>query len=106
MLDELKKSGAALHVIAVGTPSSSLDDEQRNRGMVIAEGTSRTGGRRDQVLAVSGLPEKLKQAADELVNQYVVTYTRPEMLIPPEKVEVATKRPNVTVRARTTAPGR
>jgi VWFA-related protein len=106
VLDELKKSGAALHVIAVGTPSSSLSDEQRNRGMVIAEGTSRTGGRRDQVLAVSGLPEKLKQAADELINQYVVTYTRPEMLIPPEKVEVTTKRPNLTVRARTSAPGR
>ncbi|MGH9309217.1 MAG: VWA domain-containing protein [Vicinamibacterales bacterium] len=104
VLDELRKSGAALHVIAVGTPSSSLSDEQRNRGMVIAEGTSRTGGRRDQVLAVSGLPDKLKQAADELINQYVVSYTRPEMLIPPEKVEVTTKRPNLTVRARTFVP--
>lgn len=101
VLDELRKSGAALHVIAVGTPSSSLTDEERNRGMVIAEGTARTGGRRDQVLAVSGLPEKLKQSADELINQYVVSYARPEMLIPPEKVEVTTKRPNLTVRART-----
>jgi len=100
-LRELMKSGAALHVIAIGTPSSSLDDEMRSRGMVLSEGTVRTGGRRDQVLAVSGLPDKLKQAADELLNQYAVTYGRPDKLIPPEKITVTTTRPGVTVRART-----
>jgi VWFA-related protein len=106
VLDELKKSRAALHVLAVGTPSSSMSDEMRNRNIVIAEGTSRTGGRRDQVLALSGLPDKLKQAADELINQYVVSYARPDTLIPPEKVEVSTTRRNVTARAPTYFPDR
>jgi hypothetical protein len=69
--------------------------------MVISEGTSRTGGRRDQVLAQSGIPDKLKQAADELVNQYVVTYGRPDKLIPPEKIAVSTPKRGITVRART-----
>lgn len=101
VLDELKKTGAALHVIAIGTPSSSLSDEMRNRNMVIAEGTDRTGGRRDQVLAVSGIPDKLKQAAEELVGQYLLTYGRPDTLIPGEKLEVRSTRPNVTVRAPT-----
>jgi VWFA-related protein len=101
VLDELRKSGAALHVIVVGSPTSSLNDEIRNKNIVIAEGTARTGGRRDQVLALSGLPEKLKQAADELINQYVLTYTRPERLVPPEKVEVTSTRRGLTVRART-----
>jgi hypothetical protein len=105
VLKELAKSGAALHVIAIGTPSSSLDDEMRTRGLVLSEGTVRTGGRRDQVLANSGIPDKLKQAADELLNQYVVTYGRPEKLIPPEKITVTTTRPNVTVRARTRVAG-
>ena len=73
----------------------------RTRGLVLSEGTVRTGGRRDQVLAVSGIPDKLKQAADELLNQYVVTYGRPEKLIPPEKITVTTTKSNVTVRART-----
>jgi VWFA-related protein len=100
VLDELRKSGVALHVLAIGTPSSSMTDEMRNRNIVLADGTDRTGGRRDQVLALSGLPDKLKQAADELVNQYKVTYTRPDALIPPEKIEVGTTRPNLTVRAR------
>lgn len=103
VLRELEKSGAAFHAVAIGSPSSSLDDEMRNRGQVLAEGTSRTGGRRDQVLANSGIPDKLKQVADELLNQYVVTYGRPDKLIPPEKVSVTSTRPNVTVRARTRA---
>jgi VWFA-related protein len=103
VLRELQKSGAALHVVAIGTPDVGMSDEQRNRGMVLAEGTSRTGGRRDQVLAVSGLPDKIKQAADELLNQYVVTYGRPDKLIPPEKIAVSSTRSNVTVRARTRA---
>lgn len=101
VLEELMKSGAALHVVSVGSPSASLTDEMRNRNIVIADGTERTGGRRDQVLAVSGIPEKLKQVADELLNQYLLTYGRPESLVPPEKLEVGSTRSNVTVRART-----
>jgi VWFA-related protein len=101
VLRELMKSGAALHVIAIGTPSGSTEDEMRSRGLVLSEGTARTGGRRDQVLAVSGIPDKLKQAADELLNQYIVTYGRPDKLIPPEKITVTSTRKGVTVRART-----
>jgi VWFA-related protein len=103
VLRELEKSGAIFHAIAIGTPSSSLEDEMRNRGQVLSEGTSRSGGRSDQVLANSGIPDKLKQVADEMLNQYVVTYGRPDKLIPPEKISVTSSRPNVTVRARTRA---
>jgi VWFA-related protein len=106
VLEELQKSGATLHVLAIGTPSSSLDDEIRNRNMVIAEGTARTGGRREQVLALMAIPEVLKQLAVELTNQYVVTYVRPEMLIPPQKVDVAVSQPGLTVRAPKRLSGR
>ena len=43
------------------------------------------------------------QVADELTNQYVVQYGRPEQLIPPEKVQVTVKRQGLTVRAKTRA---
>ena len=99
VLEELAKSRATLHVLAIGTPSASQEDEIRNRNLVVAEGTSRTGGRRDQVLAISAIPQKMKQLGDELLKQYVVTYGRPETLIPPEKVEVSVTRPGLTVRA-------
>ncbi len=106
VLDALVASGAALHVLAVGTPSSSMADEIRNRNQVIAEGTEMTGGRRDQLLTPSALAETLPRVAAELLNQYVVTYSRPESLIPPEKVKVTVSRPEATVRARTRAAGR
>jgi VWFA-related protein len=106
VLDDLKKSGATLHVLAIGTPSDSLSDEMRNRNIVIAEGTERTGGRRDQLLSVMSITDKLTQLADELLNQYVVTYARPETLIPPEKMEVSVKGRGLTTRARTRTAGR
>lgn len=101
VLDQLDKSGAALHVVSLGTPSSSQADEMRNRNQVIAVGTERTGGRRDNVLAFTGAAPHMTQIAAELTHQYVVTYSRPETLIPPEKIEVTVKNPALTVHART-----
>jgi VWFA-related protein len=101
VLAAIRNSGATLHVISLGQPSLSQADEMRNRNMAIAEGTAQTGGRRDQVLALSGLPDRLKQVAEDLTNQYVVTYGRPESLIPPEKVQVSVSRAGLTARART-----
>jgi hypothetical protein len=106
VLKTLDASGAALHVLSIGSPSRSMTDEWRNLNMVIAEGAKNTGGRRDQVLAISGIPEALLRVANELNNQYVVTYGRPERLVPPEKIQVTVSRPGVTVRARTKVSGK
>jgi hypothetical protein len=57
------------------------------------------------VLASSGIPEALLRVADDLLNQYVVTYGRPDRLIPPEKLQVTSTKPGVTVRARTRVAG-
>ena len=106
VLKALDTSGATLHVLSVGMPSSSMTDETRNLNRVVADGTQRTGGRRDQALAASGIAEALPKVADDLLNQYVVTYGRPDTLIPPEKLQVTVSRPGVTVRARTRISGR
>jgi hypothetical protein len=101
VLNELAKGGGALHVVAIGTPNSNLTDGIRNRNQSIAVGTERTGGRRDNVLALTGAAPRMRQLADELLNQYVVTYARPETLIPPDKIEVTVTKPGLTARART-----
>jgi VWFA-related protein len=101
VLDALDKAHATLHVISLGQPSRNASDEMRNRNQAIAEGTERTGGRRDNVLALTGAAPRMKQLAGELAHQYVVTYGRPETLIPPEKIEVTVGNPALTVRART-----
>jgi len=104
VLDELDKSRAAFHVVTLGTPGSSQVDEMRNRNLVIAMGTERTGGRRDNVLPLTGAAPRMKQLASELIGQYLVTYGRPETLIPPEKIEVTVSKPGLTARARTRNP--
>jgi VWFA-related protein len=101
VLDPLARAHAALHVVSLGQPRASLTDEIRNRDQVIAMGTERTGGRRDNVLALTAAAPKMKQLAAELINQYVVTYSRPETLIPPEKLEVTVSKPGLVARART-----
>jgi Ca-activated chloride channel homolog len=106
VLKTLNGSGATLDMLSIGTPSSSMADEMRNLNQTIAEGTKDTGGRRDQVLATSGIPEALLRVADDLLNQYVVTYGRPERLIPPEKLQVTVSKPDVSVRARTRLAGK
>ena len=101
VLSELAKGRATLHVVSLGQPSGSLSDELRNRDQVVAIGTERTGGRRDNVIALTAAASKMKQLAREILTQYVVTYARPDTLIPPEKVEVTVTRPGLTARART-----
>ena len=104
VLEELQRSGATLHVLAVGTPSSSLSEEIRNKNIVVSQGTETTGGRREQLLSELAIPDALDKLAGELLNQYVVTYGRPEALVPPEKVEVTVSKPGLTARARTRLP--
>jgi len=103
VLEALTRSRATLHVLAIGQPASSQTDEMRNRNIVIGDGPDKSGGRRDQVLVPLGLKDRMLQLADELTNQYVVQYGRPEQLIPPEKVQVTVSKPGLTVRARTSA---
>lgn len=104
VLDELYKSGATLHVLTIGTPTGTLTDEIRNKNLVVARGTESTGGRREHLLAEMAIPAALEKLADELLNQYVVTYGRPDALVPPEQIAVTVNRPGLTARARTRLP--
>ncbi len=106
VLDQLYPSGVTLHVLSVGQPLAGLDDESRNKNQVVAEGTEKTGGRRDQLLSVMGIPDGLAKVANDLLHQYVVTYGRPEALIPPARIQVTSPRQGVTVRARTRLTGK
>ena len=101
VLSEIQKAGATLHVVSLGPVHQTMGDETRNRDQVVAIGTEQTGGRRDNPLAYTGAAPSMKQLAAELLNQYVVTYSRPERLIPPEKIDVTVSKPGLTARART-----
>jgi VWFA-related protein len=95
----LNDSGASFHIVMVGPPPTDvISTEGRERAIVFSSATEDTGGRYDNVLAASGLPDRLKQVANELTHQYLVTYSRPDSLIPPERIKITSKRSDVTVR--------
>jgi von Willebrand factor type A domain len=98
VLDALHQADAPLYAIMFGTPSSSLSDEARNRNIVLDRGVIDTGGNREQLLAPSGLGDRLKRLATQLTHQYRVTYARPQSLIPPEKITVSVTRQGAVAR--------
>jgi VWFA-related protein len=103
----------ALHVMVLGGMNVSLDlpdglpdavtfDSRQNadRDLVLARLTRATGGRYEDVLAISAVTMKLSQLAGELSNQYRVTFARPQRLIPPEKTEISARDPKLRARGR------
>jgi hypothetical protein len=98
VVDPLKDSGSAFYAFMLGQPDTSLSIESRERAIVLDEGTRLTGGAYDQVLTSLGLLPNLKRLADQLTHQYKVTYSRPESLIPPEKITVSAAKPGLVAR--------
>ena len=100
VLPELQKSGAALYVLNInsGRTPNMRDDGYRNRATLFDEGARLTGGTRTELLNSLTLPAALKRLGDQLSNQYRVTYSRPDSLIPPENVDVTATREGVTAR--------
>jgi len=100
VLDSLRASGAKFDalVVSIGQAADVLSDGGRNRAIVLDQGTGLAGGRRVDLLSGMGLGDGLKRLASELSNQYLVTYSRPESLIPPEKIEVSVTRPGLVAR--------
>lgn len=93
----MNRAGVSLHAVTVGMfPITS--DVERERAFTLDEGTRRTGGQRVALLHELGLEQALQKLARELSSQYKVVYGRPESLIQPDKIEVASGRAGVTMR--------
>ena len=99
VLDELRKSATLQSFVLTRRVGVALDDARRERELTMAKGTIDTGGRREHLLTSMALGDRLKDLANELKNQYRIDYSRPSMLIPPEKIDVGVKREGLTVRA-------
>ncbi|MEQ1758326.1 MAG: VWA domain-containing protein [Vicinamibacterales bacterium] len=100
VLDAITASGAGFYPIAVGrfpmTPAT-VDGPEHERTVVISSAPEASGGRRFDLLASSAIEGAMAKVARILTSQYKVVYSRPETLIPPEKVQIATTRTGVIV---------
>ncbi len=96
VLDALARGGAMLHAVVLNTPAgAALNDEARNRASVLDRGPKDSGGTRVDILASQAFDGKLKELAAILKSQHRVVYSRPESLIPPEKLEITSANANV-----------
>jgi VWFA-related protein len=97
VVDALQQAGVALHAIVIGVLDFTSIPE-RERAVAIDAGTRETGGQHVTLLIDSAVEQALQKLARQLSSQYKVVYGRPESLIPPEKTEVTSGRPRVTMR--------
>ena len=96
VLEALKRGGAQLHVVVLNTrEGTSLADPARNRASVFDLGPKQSGGTRADVLTSQAFDVKLLELAAILKSQHRVVYSRPESLIPPEKLEISSSKPGV-----------
>jgi hypothetical protein len=95
VLSTLQKSGASLSVLYV----TGIEV-----GKVLGDGPKRSGGLTQQVSGNVPLGPVLQKFADNLLHQYVLTYTLPDGVKPNEKLSLTTTRKGVTVLAPSRLP--
>jgi hypothetical protein len=93
LVDKLKARGTSLNVLTIGAgaPPDVQTTEGRNRELLFDQGSSETGGRRDNVLTSMAVADALERLAAELLGQYRITFARPDTLVPPKKTEVSVR---------------
>jgi VWFA-related protein len=101
VVDALRESGATLHTVMLNKSGANMNSrEEQELAKTVADGTRLSGGRRDDLLTPMALSDRLQSLGTEMENQYQIVYARPARLVPPKSLEVTTKRPSVTLRAR------
>lgn len=114
VLETLKDSGASLNVISVAgqtlrstvsssNPGDALDGAL-NLGEVLGDGPKQSGGRRDEIVASAGIVQGLQLLADELLHQYMISYSLPDGVKPSDRINVSVKRKGVVLRAPSRIP--
>jgi hypothetical protein len=109
VLDQLRKSGAALYVFSVAnsalratvdakTPKDLLQ-ENMHLFRVLGDGPKQSGGKHQQIVASAGVLLGLQNLASELTSQYRVIYTLPAGVKRSEKLDVSVRRKDIVVRA-------
>jgi hypothetical protein len=69
-----------------------------NLNLVLSDGARESGGYQQEISLVTSV-EALQQLANEIKNQYEITYVLPAGTKPSDRLQVTTKRKNVTLRA-------
>lgn len=111
VLTQLRQSGAVMHAVTLAGGGEVEEGVGRlrdasGREQVLGDGARQGGGRRHEVTTAAAMPKALQLVADDLLAQYVITYTLPDGVKPDRRLNVGVKRRGVTLRAPTGMPNR
>jgi len=98
IVNVLVKNRVALHMVTIGPFYHDEEHGTRERSFLLDAGPRESGGQRISLLSAHGLDGAMDRLAKELRSQYKVVYSRPESLIPPDKVTVSAGKTGLTVR--------
>jgi len=98
--DALRTSGASLWVVTLQRGPVAMDAAAaRERASVLGDVTRDSGGMNKVVLSAQGIELGFNTVTALLTSRYLVTYGRPESLIPPDKIEVTSRRKDLRILA-------
>jgi hypothetical protein len=97
ILNDLRMSGASLHLVYVGGVP---------RGKVLVDGPRLSGGSSSLANGTQAFSQALTAVAATLANQYRLTYVLPDGIRANERLEVTTSRADVKIVAPTRIPNR
>ncbi len=96
----LQDAGVSVFSIAGQTRGQPMGtSEARERALTLGDVTGWSGGSNTVILTPQALDSTFTSLATQLTARYLVTYARPESLVPPARLEVEVKRPGAKVRA-------
>ncbi len=97
--EALRGAGVSLWTVTNQTKGQAMGtSEARERALVLGDVTAWSGGVNTVVITPQALDTTLASLASQIANRYLVTYGRPESLVPPDRIDVEVKRRDVRVR--------
>ena len=109
VIDTIEESGAAIYTLSLrvgrnafsATPNIStleLRNQDFERNLLLERGPRNSGGRHRDLLTSLAINNAMQDIVSELLNQYLVVYSRPDTLVPPETITVRMNRQELTAR--------
>lgn len=109
VLETIEESGAAIYTLSLrvgrnafsATPNISaleLRNQDFERDLLLERGPRNSGGRHRDLLTALAINNAMQDIVSELLNQYLVVYSRPDMLVPPETITLRMNRQELTAR--------
>ena len=98
--DALRGAGASLWAVTLQQGAQSPNAPAiRERSAVLGDVVAHSGGVNKVILSGQSIENGFKTITTMIDSRYLVTYGRPDSMIPPEKIEVTSRRRDVRVRA-------